>query len=309
MNNAQASSLSRKQPVSVRKVEANRRNALKSTGPKTERGKENSRRNAIKHGLFARQMEDFLIAEDEDLAFRTFHKRLWNELQPLGPREEAEVGYISVCWLRLDRLWRYENAEVRSAQHRIKKDIEEGSYHPCSLVRGRTAIMSLLHSAKEGVEKEGHVSPDLLGKIFKERSSLKEMWASYRSEEVVSHKKNIGEIAKTIANERKISLPEARLLLSGNPESVSEFTRLVECATITRIMLTLFGPWMSQSQDIERTAPRLQAIPDRAVEKVIRYGNAIERQLSRAYARLDRLQSRRKGEPVHAPLVDVYLTR
>jgi hypothetical protein len=45
--------------VSMRKAEANRRNALKSTGPKTPRGKGHSRRNALKHGLFAM---DFYIA-------------------------------------------------------------------------------------------------------------------------------------------------------------------------------------------------------------------------------------------------------
>ena len=34
-----------------RQAESNRQNALKSTGPKTEEGKETSRRNALKHGL------------------------------------------------------------------------------------------------------------------------------------------------------------------------------------------------------------------------------------------------------------------
>ena len=36
----------------MRKVEANRRNALQSTGPRTPRGKAYGRRNALKHGLF-----------------------------------------------------------------------------------------------------------------------------------------------------------------------------------------------------------------------------------------------------------------
>src|SRR5271165_3025242 len=35
-------------------IEANRRNAQKSTGPKTERGKAHAKPNAIKHGLTAR---------------------------------------------------------------------------------------------------------------------------------------------------------------------------------------------------------------------------------------------------------------
>jgi hypothetical protein len=40
--------------TSSRQIEANRRNALKSTGPKTAAGKEQSRRNAVRHGLTAK---------------------------------------------------------------------------------------------------------------------------------------------------------------------------------------------------------------------------------------------------------------
>src|SRR5262245_45480244 len=39
--------------TSIKQLEANRHNALKSTGPKTEIGKRQSRRNAIRHGFTA----------------------------------------------------------------------------------------------------------------------------------------------------------------------------------------------------------------------------------------------------------------
>jgi hypothetical protein len=47
---------------SLKQVEANRRNALKSTGPTTPEGKEHSRRNALRHGLTA----ETVIAALED---------------------------------------------------------------------------------------------------------------------------------------------------------------------------------------------------------------------------------------------------
>ena len=44
--------------ISSKKLEANRRNALKSTGPKTKEGKLFASQNALKHGLNA---EKFLV--------------------------------------------------------------------------------------------------------------------------------------------------------------------------------------------------------------------------------------------------------
>jgi hypothetical protein len=46
--------------TSLRKIEANRRNALKSAGPRTEAGKERSRGNATRHGLTAETVIEIL---------------------------------------------------------------------------------------------------------------------------------------------------------------------------------------------------------------------------------------------------------
>ena len=51
--------------TSFRQIEANRRNALKSTGPNTEEGKCQSRRNAIRHGLCAETVIE-MVEDTED---------------------------------------------------------------------------------------------------------------------------------------------------------------------------------------------------------------------------------------------------
>ena len=62
--------------TSLRQLEANRCNALKSTGPKSELGKQHSRCNAMRHGLTAETViqfkfhDDFVRFGDDIRAFR-----------------------------------------------------------------------------------------------------------------------------------------------------------------------------------------------------------------------------------------------
>ena len=55
--------------TSFKQIEANRCNALRSTGPKTEAGKEVSRRNAVRHGLTAETVIGALEDAEDYKAF------------------------------------------------------------------------------------------------------------------------------------------------------------------------------------------------------------------------------------------------
>ena len=55
--------------TSIRQIEANRRNALHSTGPTTAEGKQRSRRNAVRHGLTAETVISTLEDAEDYKAF------------------------------------------------------------------------------------------------------------------------------------------------------------------------------------------------------------------------------------------------
>ena len=57
--------------TSIKQIEANRRNSLKSTGPKTEAGKQASRCNAVRHGLTAETVIGALEDADDYKGFET----------------------------------------------------------------------------------------------------------------------------------------------------------------------------------------------------------------------------------------------
>jgi hypothetical protein len=87
--------------TSFRQVEANRRNALRSTGPKTEQGKRQSRRNAVRHGLTA----ETVVATLEDVEdYRAFEAAITADY-------DAQTAVERELVLRLaSLLWRIRRA-------------------------------------------------------------------------------------------------------------------------------------------------------------------------------------------------------
>jgi hypothetical protein len=91
--------------TSEKKAQSNRRNALKSTGPKTPEGKAAVRLNALRHGLLSQEI--VLPGEDEE-ALRELDEYLRAELQPVGELENLLVDRIISAYWRLRRVGRVE---------------------------------------------------------------------------------------------------------------------------------------------------------------------------------------------------------
>ncbi|WZP00597.1 hypothetical protein EP7_002245 [Isosphaeraceae bacterium EP7] len=100
--------------VSQRRIEANRRNALRSTGPKTAEGKEKSRRNSLIHGLAGAGV---VVPEGETVAARERAEQWNSSLRPMNAFEVGLVETIAVESLRIERC-RLEDNLVRALRAR-----------------------------------------------------------------------------------------------------------------------------------------------------------------------------------------------
>ena len=92
--------------TSKRQIAANRRNARRSTGPKSAAGKASSSANALRHGLAAARA---VVLPDEDAdAYERLRQGVIADLDPADTLQEALAQRIVVLLWRLDRAARLE---------------------------------------------------------------------------------------------------------------------------------------------------------------------------------------------------------
>jgi hypothetical protein len=106
-------------PLTPRRIDANRRNATRSSGPRSAEGKARVARNAIKHGFFVAQ--DRWIPRQR-CEFEETLAGLRDELQPQGAPEESCVETIAQSYVRMAAMLRYENIAAR--KHHQNSDRE-----------------------------------------------------------------------------------------------------------------------------------------------------------------------------------------
>ncbi len=155
-------------PISEKKLQANRANAARSTGPKTLAGKATVRRNALKHGLCSQTLElrpdkcegglhDLLVSIKTTGKPKTIEEEslleeiagLWWKLRRVVQQQGDSVSRISdrgsdhSTALRLLR--RYENSLSRQLSVRIRRVLQ---LRESAADLGRTVYESRSDSAK-----------------------------------------------------------------------------------------------------------------------------------------------------------------
>jgi hypothetical protein len=104
---------------SQKRIDANRRNAVKSSGPRTPEGKNRSRFNGLKHGLTA----SIPVIPGEDPA--AYEARLEAMIESMAPRNQVELdllGKVAAATWSLERATRAEAAQI---SHRVRNEAIE----------------------------------------------------------------------------------------------------------------------------------------------------------------------------------------
>jgi hypothetical protein len=105
-------------------MEANRRNAQQSTGPRSEIGKKTSSLNALRHGLTSR----IVVLPSEDLAaYKTFSDEFLASLAPeTFPERQCAQTVIDTQW-RLNRIRSLEEGMLALGHYGPESNIDTGN--------------------------------------------------------------------------------------------------------------------------------------------------------------------------------------
>jgi len=265
--------------ISEKKLEANRANAQKSTGPRTDAGKDVSRMNAVKHGLLAQAVVITAGDYQEDPEeFTQLLDDLREQFAPVGVAEDLEVQTIARCYWRKIRAARYEHGAIRKRTGEMRAREEHNREHDfgtafrlgLDLERSSRGIEYLLNML-EGVKQELR-DGTVVGECFE---WLKEQ---YPDEFLPPDKTEV------------VQLEDRRVLTMDYRDRI--------VATIDR-HLDRLAPLHAEVAEREElnleSKIAAAALPGPgAVDKLIRYETSNDRQLDRALQRLEGLQARRR---------------
>lgn len=107
---------------SAARIEANRINALKSTGPRSAEGKQRSSLNAIKHGAFVRMK---VLPGEDQAEFDQVSSALFQSLSPRSAMQEWLCGQIvEIAW-KIKRLGNAELGIYQTRQQQLDEDRDE----------------------------------------------------------------------------------------------------------------------------------------------------------------------------------------
>lgn len=292
--------------TSVRQIEANRRNALRSTGPTTPEGKLTSKFNATKHGL--RASEIVISGQEDPLEFEALLQELSGDWTPEGRTENSLVTEVAIAQWRLRRAHRAELGEIR------KRILDATASDPAEVITDPSGSIPLPQLLKMSAKGIGHL-----------KSEVEQAMGELESEGTVS-RETCDTLDRVFGNGKQEpawmlrvwfldEMPDSlRRLIEDTPlpEGVKPDKKAAAREHLEMIWKDLerLRRKVRQREKLasEIKLQRLSVPGGPELERLQRYESGIKRDMYRAIDQLERLQRRRRGEAL-PPTVNVNVSK
>ncbi len=298
--------------------QANRANALKSTGPRTAEGKARVAANALKHGLVS---ELRILPGLEDAGQWQYHlEQTLQDMAPEGHLECLLAERIALLLWRMRRAAKYEQeaaaAELENAERRLPGSVfivsrheQEQGLSPLEAADKRVEAASERVGFLERLRKQ----PD--GEVVLEASEL-----ILTAQDIPNVSFAYGQCLEELDEVAERSRMENRPWTAK--EVRSALGVLAKCGGVSfdQFLEKLTAPAKKDLARTERERSvlnstldqyrRLSLLPEeKELAKIIRYEAHLERMLSKAMHEFQRLQAARLGRPGPLPVaVDVTVS-
>jgi len=269
----------------------------KASGPRTPEGKQRSKHNALKHGIFCKTV---LLKDESQSEFDSLLDGLVDALQPEGALEELLVEKLATLAWRQRRLLLAESAEIENNKEADKiaevfrplnnTGLIQKIQSPSVLER----CLKLLAELRKQVENDNYTEycNPILAKIYrvddKEEHSCGNLYDPYR--EWVRASKSSGE-EQGCGGRASPAQCRRNVLYEIDQES-----HRLKCYQAAR---TSIETTRTQPEGPGHNVPNAPTL-----DRLLRYETSLERNFDRTLSQLERLPRMRLGQPV-PPKIEV----
>ncbi len=285
--------------------------SLGHPGPRTPQGKENSKYNALKHGIFSKVV---LLKDEPRAEYRALLKGLREHFQPVGTPEEVLVEKLAMFLWRHRRLVATERAEIQKStqfiewdrQNRQQEEAEEIASSPLSEMLEDNSgwirkiqnpdvlerCLELLAELRQGIEIHGFEperDTSILGKIYGRGGGIHLRETLYDAYETWHGTSNASEEERQ--REGYASPEQCKENILREIDNEIRYLKRYQRAQ------TSIDAERAELESLRRLVPESPAL-----DRILRYEASLERAFDRTLNRLERLQRMRLGQPVLPPV-------
>jgi hypothetical protein len=194
---------------SQKQIDANRRNARKSTGPITEAGKAVAKFNALRHGMTA---ESAVLPYEDHLAYAMLREALLSHYAPANVAEELLVDVVANSYWRLLRARRVETSTMKLGIQALK---QRNGLNPAPSTKDDDALAVFFTDANDNMRNQERYHGTIERSYFRAVEALRKVQNDRLREErrttaITSRSNQNGSVSQPVSREeaKTVIVPE-----------------------------------------------------------------------------------------------------